>query len=412
MSLDDDDQKRGVGDRLLRYAKVTSAVGGIAARLAGEKYLGLTTDKSKHAEILKTALGQMKGPLMKVAQLLSTVPDALPDEYILELGQLQSNAPAMGWVFVKRRMLNELGPQWQDHFAHFDQKASAAASLGQVHRATLPNGEQVACKLQYPDMHSIVASDLRQLGFVFSLYEKMDATIKTHEILEELSARLYEELDYTLEAKHTNLYQLMLGNEPDIHIPTIIPELSTKRLLTMSWMEGDPFKSILAHDQEFRNQVALTMFKAWYKPFYTYGIIHGDPHLGNYTIRPDGTLNLLDFGCVRVFDPSFVKGVIDLYFALLNDDRDRAVNAYEDWGFKDLSHETIDSLTTWARFLYGPILENKPVKFGMIQKTVFTEKKLPITFMKAYGNQVALPRPDLSFLWTARPLALDQSLCT
>lgn len=359
MSEDKDEEKRGLGERLLRYAKVTGAVGGIAARLAGEKYLGLSTDRTKHAELLKTALGEIKGPLMKVAQLLSSVPDALPEEYVLELGQLQSSAPAMGWPFVKRRMMNELGADWLSKFRYFDQQASAAASLGQVHKATLVDGTLAACKLQYPDMQSVVDADLAQLKFVFSLYERMDATIKTEELFDELQARLYEELDYRREAKHITLYQRMLEGETGVHVPMVFPDLSTDRLLTMSWMEGAPLKSIIADDQEFRNTVALNMFRAWYKPFYTYGIIHGDPHLGNYSIRPDGSINLLDFGCVRIFDPLFVKGVIDLYFALLEDDRDRAISAYEAWGFTNLSSDVIDILNTWARFIYGPILENK-----------------------------------------------------
>ena len=102
------------------------------------------------------------------------------------------------------------------------------------------------------------------------------------------------------------------------------------------------------------------MFRAWYVPFYNYGVIHGDPHLGNYTVRDDLDLNLLDFGCIRVFRPEFVKGVIDLYWALERDDRDLAVDAYRNWGFAKLDHATIDVLNEWAAFLYGPLLEDRP----------------------------------------------------
>ena len=98
------------------------------------------------------------------------------------------------------------------------------------------------------------------------------------------------------------------------------------------------------------------MFRAWYVPFYSYGVIHGDPHLGNYTVRDDLDLNLLDFGCIRVFRPEFVKGVIDLYWALERDDRDLAVDAYRNWGFAKLDHATIDVLNEWAAFLYGPLM--------------------------------------------------------
>src|ERR1700675_3157214 len=170
---------------LRRMARTSGAVGGIAARVAGERMFGIKTDRSSHAEDLRTILGGLKGPLMKVAQFLSTVPDALPAEYAAELAQLQSNAPAMGWNFVRRRMANELGPDWQAKFASFGQEASAAASLGQVHRARLPDGTEVACKLQYPDMASTVEADLRQLKLAMAVYARMDNAIRQDEIYKE-----------------------------------------------------------------------------------------------------------------------------------------------------------------------------------------------------------------------------------
>jgi predicted unusual protein kinase regulating ubiquinone biosynthesis (AarF/ABC1/UbiB family) len=123
-----------------------------------------------------------------------------------------------------------------------------------------------------------------------------------------------------------------------------------------------------------RNAVAMNMFRAWYVPFYYYGIIHGDPHLGNYTIRPDGTVNLLDFGCIRVFQPKFVKGVIDLYFALERDDPELAVEAYRTWGFTNLSKDLLAALNLWAAFLYAPLLEDKPQKIMGEQGSLYGAK--------------------------------------
>src|ERR1700736_3559899 len=162
--------------RVRRYARVGSAMGGLAARLAGERYLGLTVDRERHAADLKGALGGVKGPLMKDAQLLATIPDALPEEYVRELIQLQSNAPAMGWPFVRRRMMGELGPDWQKRFKSFEHEAARAASLGQVHRAVARDGTPLACKLQYPEMGSAVEADLRQLRLAMGLYERYDRT--------------------------------------------------------------------------------------------------------------------------------------------------------------------------------------------------------------------------------------------
>ena len=346
--------------RVRRYGRVGRAVGGIAARVAGERYLGMEMDRERSAEELRRALGGLKGPLMKVAQIMSTVPDILPREYSEELGELQANAPPMGWLFVRRRMAAELGAGWEKRFASFERQAAAAASLGQVHRAVGKDGSDLACKLQYPDMASAVEADLRQLRIVLAIYRRYDKAVDPREIHAELSARLREEVDYERELRHIRLYRLMHADEEAVHVPDPVPALSTRRLLTMTWLEGRRLLDLAGEDLAARNRVAHNMFRAWYVPFYYYGVIHGDPHLGNYTVRPDFSVNLLDFGCIRVFPPDFVKGAIDLYHAIDRDDRALAVHAYEGWGFTGLSNEMIDTLNLWASFLYGPLLEDRP----------------------------------------------------
>ena len=353
------EDRNSLSGRVKRYAQVSTAVGGLAARLAGERYLGMDLDRGRHASDLTQALGGLKGPLMKAAQILSTIPEALPKEYAQELSQLQADAPAMGWPFVKRRLAGELGPDWQSKFGSFEKEAARAASLGQVHRATDHDGTRLACKLQYPDMSSAVEADLKQLKLIMSIYGRYDGSIETGQIHAELADRLREELDYKREAKHLALYRTMLADEAGVHVPDVVDSLSTDRLLTMGWLDGEPIMSAADAPQEVRNAIALNMFRAWYLPFYGYGVIHGDPHLGNYTLRPDQSINLLDFGCIRVFPASFVGGVIDLYWALSRNDEALAVHAYETWGFKDLGREMIDALNLWARFLYAPLLENR-----------------------------------------------------
>jgi len=360
-----------------RYAQVSTAMGGLAARLAGERYFGLNLDRGRHAAELKAALGGIKGPLMKVAQLLATIPDGLPKEYVQELTQLQANAPAMGWPFVRRRMAGELGTNWETRFRDFAKTAARAASLGQVHRATALDGRPLACKLQYPDMASAVEADLRQLKFAMSLYERYDRAVTTAEIHAEIADRLREELDYRREAAHMRLYGEILRGEPGVAVPTPLPDLSTRRLLTMIWLDGSPILDAARTTSLVeRNEIAQRMFRIWYVPFYYYGVIHGDPHLGNYTVAPDRTVNLLDFGCIRVFHASFVRGVIDLYHALQRDDRDLAVHAYRSWGFGNLSREMIEVLNRWALFVYGPLLDDR--------KRLIQEKR-----SGAYGASVA-----------------------
>ncbi len=369
--MESQDEKNTLGGRVKRYTRVSSAMAGLAAKVAGERYLGFKIDRDKHADDLMQALAGLKGPLMKVAQILATIPEALPPEYTHKLQQLQSDAPPMGWPFVKRRMKAELGPDWQDKFEKFEKEAAAAASLGQVHKAHLHDGRLAACKLQYPEMQTAINADLNQLKLIFSLYEKYDNSISTQYVHDELAARLYEELDYKLEAKHTKMYAEMLKKEKGVHVPDVIDELSTSRLLVTTWLEGDKILNFKQADTETRNEIALNMFRAWYVPFYHYGIIHGDPHLGNYSVRKDLGINLLDYGCVRVFPPKFVGGVIDLYNALRNEDIELAVYAYETWGFESLSKEQVEVLNIWAGFLYSPIMEDRVRPIGEITNGVY-----------------------------------------
>lgn len=352
-------EKNRASGRMRRYARVGSAAGGLTARLLGQRYLGLPSDSSKNATELKQVLGNLKGPLMKVAQLLATIPDGLPEDYINELRELQSQAPPMGWAFVKRRMTTELGRNWQTYFNDFGQEASAAASLGQVHRAVSKQGRHLACKLQYPNMESTVEADLKQLKVLFALYRRYDSAIDTSEIFVELTARLREELDYQREAIHISLYGHLLKDEQGVNVPEVCKSLSTRRLLTMSWLDGKGILKTVSMPEHIRNQVAINMFTAWYLPFYRFGILHGDPHLGNYSICEDGSVNLLDFGCIRIFPFTFVQGVIDLYRGIQNNDRDRMVHAFESWGFENLSLEMVDALSIWAKYIYGPLTDDR-----------------------------------------------------
>src|SRR5487761_866473 len=165
-----DREKNRLSARAARYARVGANVGGVAARYAGRRMLGGAPNRAGEALALSSALGRLKGPLMKVAQLMATIPDLLPPEYAAELQKLQSEAPPMGWAFVKRRMMAELGADWEKKFASFEHQPAAAASLGQVHRARALDGAPLACKLQYPDMQSAVEADLVQLQLIFAIH--------------------------------------------------------------------------------------------------------------------------------------------------------------------------------------------------------------------------------------------------
>lgn len=354
MSDPKDPERNRISARISRVANVGGNISGaVIARASG-------ADQATMARVVREALGRSKGPLMKVAQLLSTIPDLLPEAYAKEFRKLQANAPAMGWPFVQRRMRAELGEGWEAKFKSFEREAAAAASLGQVHRAASLDGRDLACKLQYPDMASAVEADLGQLRTLLNLFKSMDGAIDSSEAIEEVGERLREELDYARELKHMRLFAHMLADQPAINTPEPVEDLSTRRLLTMSWLEGKGLMHWLDESQQTRNRIATLMFKAWWGPMTHYGVIHGDPHLGNYGLTENAeALQLLDFGCVRIFPARFLEGVVGLWQGLRTDDQDQIAHAYEVWGFKNLNAPLIEALTMWARFIYGPLIDDR-----------------------------------------------------
>lgn len=361
MPLDDLDPERNrLSERLARAAKVGVGLAGAGAALGANRMLAADDAQARNARALKQALGGLKGPLMKAAQMVATVPDLLSPEFAAELAELQTNAPSMGRPFVRRRMAAELGPDWMARFRQFDFDAAAAASLGQVHRAESLDGRPLAVKLQYPEMQSAVESDLSQLRLVFALFKRLDGAIDPTEIAEEIGDRLREELDYDREAKAMRLYGRFFADRDDIRTPEPVGELTTRRLLTMTWLEGEGLLAFKDAPLEVRNRLAALLFDAWWTPMTRLGVIHGDPHLGNYSLAPEAErLNLLDFGCVRIFPPRFVAGVVRLYRGLKSGERDEQVEAYRSWGFSDLSDDLVDTLNVWAQFIYGPLLDDR-----------------------------------------------------
>ncbi|MCX8254132.1 ABC transporter ATP-binding protein [Beijerinckiaceae bacterium RH AL1] len=349
--------------RAARYARVGANMGGVAARMASGRLFG-RDGRLRDAAALTQALGGLKGPLMKVAQMMATIPDLLPPEYAEELQTLQSDAPPMGAAFVKRRMIAELGADWRQRFGAFDLNPAAAASLGQVHKATTTEGAPLACKLQYPDMQSAVEADLKQLDVLFGLHRQFSSAIDTREIKLELGDRLREELDYAREAKHAALYGDILRDSARVRVPAVHSDLSTRRLLTLGWLDGEKLLDFKSADEATRNRLAEAMFEAWWYPMARYGVIHGDPHPGNYSVWRDGEgtpagINLLDYGCIRIFPAAFAAGVVELYRGFLSHDEARIVHAYELWGFKNLRKDLIETLNIWARFIYAPLLEDR-----------------------------------------------------
>jgi predicted unusual protein kinase regulating ubiquinone biosynthesis (AarF/ABC1/UbiB family) len=250
-------------------------------------------------------------------------------------------------------------------------------------------------------MASAVETDLSNLDLLFSLHRRASAAIDTREIAREIRERVREELDYQREAKIARLYRVMLADRPFVRVPRVEESLSTRRLLTMHWLDGEPLTAFEAASQEARDAIAVGLFEAWWRPFLRYGVIHGDPHLGNYTVvgsrgesHVDG-VNLFDYGCVRIFPPRFVLGVVELYWALQANDKARIAQAYEMWGFRKLTPGVSEAMTIWARFMCGPVLDDrvrtaadgvKPSEYGRREIGQVTRA------LRAEGGGLPIPR--------------------
>ena len=284
--------RASTGARATASAGGSDATPGVGRPSAGwrrgrrrPRYLGLKIDRAAHAAELKAALGGLKGPLMKVAQILSTIPDALPEEYVAELGAA-ADPTRRPWAgrSSRRRMVAELGPDWQKRFAAFEHDAAAAASLGQVHRADAKDGRRLACKLQYPDMASAVEADLAPAQGALRHLPALRPARSTEQDPRRNGGAPARGAG--LPAARPSKWRSTATcsrDEPGVHVPEPLPELSTGRLLTMTWLDGRPLSSFVDAPPEERDALARNMFRAWYVPFYEYGVIHGDPHLGNYT---------------------------------------------------------------------------------------------------------------------------------
>lgn len=400
---DDSSEESTLLGRVKRYSGVTTGLAGVALRGVGRWLGGSGALSEGNARDLARMLGGLRGPLMKVAQVAGGLPDILPPEFTAELAKLQSDAPEMGPAFVRRRMAAELGRDWLKRFASFDLKAAHAASLGQVHYATALGGRALACKLQYPDMQSAVDADLTQLRSILALQRTAERRLDTTEIAAEVSERVREELDYFREAAHMRLFRLMLAGRDRITAPEPIVELSTGRLLTMTRLDGHPFREAKQMSEAERNAIARTLFDAWWTPLYRFGVVHGDAHLGNYTIRADGGINLFDFGCVRILPPRTVQGLVDLHHALCRNDDALAAKAYRAWGFAEVTPDFVSKMNVWSRRVFASFLDDRVRTFGGAD-SLFAGGVEQVWSLKQRMMEGATVRPPREFVFVARAI--------
>src|ERR671912_343861 len=372
---DDTDIPKG---RIRRTAEVGSVVGSQGARYAGTRARNLTRgrDGAAHAleqrhmdaaEQMVETLGRMKGAAMKIGQLASFIDtEFLPPEYRElyqdKLATLRSTAPPMPWSKV-RAVLDE---EWEDPveelFDDFEHDAAAAASIGQVHRAVLPDGRRVAVKIQYPGVAEAIAADMQNAGMILRMAKALAPGLDAKAAAEELKERVMEELDYELEAQNQRSFARGYRRHPFIFVPDVVTRLSTRRVLVSEWVDGAGFDQVRELPQSERDRFGEIVFRFCFGSIYHLQHFNADAHPGNYLLLPNGRVSFLDFGMTKQLDQDQIELEIAALEAIFADDTERLRVALHDLGFlNDPRKVDAELLMEHVRAVGGWYMEDREV---------------------------------------------------
>jgi predicted unusual protein kinase regulating ubiquinone biosynthesis (AarF/ABC1/UbiB family) len=364
--------------RIRRTAQVGSAVGSQGARYAGTRARNLARDPDEAAQALEQrhldaaeqmveTLGRMKGAAMKVGQLASFIDtEFLPPEYRElyqdKLATLRSTAPPMPWAKV-RTVLDEAWEEpVEELFEDFDEDAAAAASIGQVHRAVLPDGRRVAVKIQYPGVAAAIAADMQNAGLILRLAKAFAPGLDAKAAAAELKERVMEELDYELEAQSQRAFARGYRRHPFIHVPDVVTRLSTERVLVSEWVDGAGFDEVRELPQPQRDRFGEIVFRFCFGSIYHLQHFNADAHPGNYLLLPDGRVAFLDFGMTKHLDEDQIKLEIAALEAIFDDDPEGLRVALHDLGFlKDPRKVDAELLMDHVRAVGGWYMEDRDV---------------------------------------------------
>jgi predicted unusual protein kinase regulating ubiquinone biosynthesis (AarF/ABC1/UbiB family) len=297
---------------------------------------------AKNAFVLRERMIEMRGVLIKIGQFLSSRVDILPEEYTTELSKLQDRVPPADITDIMKRVVEEIGPP-EDLFASFDETPIASASLGQVHRASLKSGEQIAVKVQYPGIREVIASDIRTFHFIIKLLKIFYRRINLDVIFSEFSRIIHEELDYIQEGKNAEAFARNFSDNPKIRIPAVYWPFTTSKVLTLEFLEGTKITDFDAIDAQGidRKKVARTLAEAYCQMFFIDGLYHGDPHPGNIFVRPGPEIVLVDFGMVARISTPKKEGLKRAFTAIMERDSVELVRALVDMGFIPLTRDIL-----------------------------------------------------------------------
>ncbi len=345
---------------------------------------------------------ELRGAFTKLIQMLSMRDDILPGEMLQVLSSVQSSVPPMDYAMIRKQVIGELGKAPETLFASFEPEAFAAASLGQVHRATLKNGIEAVVKVQYPGVEETVKQDLQNIKALLQTFtligrDVMRQKIDPSEVYQELEERLYEELDYINEAKNIALFQRMFRDDSEVVIPDVYPDLSSRRVLTMERIEGYGLQEILAAgvDQSLKDWVAIKYFRVLWRQVFEFGVLHTDPNPGNYLITYHPKLVLLDFGSIRIFPERIRAAYHGLAKAILASDKKEMARCFVALDFLGPDDDP-KPMFRIMEIVFEPVLRNEDynprdynsVQRGMDIATIGLEHRL----FKDPGHRVFLAR--------------------
>jgi predicted unusual protein kinase regulating ubiquinone biosynthesis (AarF/ABC1/UbiB family) len=401
---------RGRAKRVFKVGELATSVGSsyvIEAlkwpfRSIDKRRQGLLDAHIRNAVKLVERSTELKGAFMKLVQMLSMRDDILPAQALDVLSVVQSQVPPMDYKLIREQVKRELGDYPEAIFGSFDREAFAAASLGQVHAARLRDGKEVVVKVQYPGVDQTVSEDLKNIKALLRTFaligrDVMRQNIDPSDVYRELEERLHEELDYVNEAKNIALFQKMFRDDDEIIIPQVYLDYSSRRVLTMSRIEGYPFADILGPgvDQELKDWVALKYFRTVWRQIFEFGVLHTDPHPGNYLVTFHPKLAILDFGSIRVFPEPIRQAYHHLARAILARDEAKMADCFVQLGFLDKGDDP-KAMVRIMHIIFEPVLVDRPYdprRYNSVEKGLeIASIGLEARLFKTPGHRVFLVR--------------------
>ncbi|MBU3825862.1 MAG: AarF/ABC1/UbiB kinase family protein [Candidatus Oceanisphaera merdipullorum] len=378
MSSADNKGSRIPQGRLTRMSSLASLATRVAGGMLGEGARQLAQGKRPstkdllltpaNASRVAAQLSQLRGAAMKVGQLLSMdAGDLLPPELTLILSRLQSNGTPMPPRQLSQVLVQELGKDWQQNFAQFSFKPMAAASIGQVHQAHADDGRKLAIKVQYPGISASIDSDVDNVMTLLRLSRLLPEQLDYTELLTEAKRQLHAEADYVLEAQQLSSFAKLLADAPQFVLPVVETQLTTSRLLTMSYMEGLELSALQEQPQAVRNQAVSQLFSLLFRELFEFRLVQTDPNFANYLYQPESQrLVLLDFGATRAYPETISEGYRQLFSAGLNNDTPAIEQALSQIGFfsQDIVPAQRQAVVNMVQLACEPVSENSAYDFA------------------------------------------------